>query len=72
MAAAGTDNISFSVPVTVRYQNYSRYLIGDSLDNIQLKIVNKTLYLVGEPALKPTIAFAHFRENPLYVKVWRW
>ena len=68
MAAAGTENISFSVPVTVRYQN-SRYLIGDSLDNIQLKIVNKTLYLVGEPALKPTIAFAHFRENPLYVKV---
>ena len=49
----------------------SRYLIGDSQDSLQLKIVNHTLYLVGDPALIPTVVFANFREDPTYVKVKR-
>ena len=57
--------------VTIRNLGSSRYLIGDWQDSLQLKIVNHTLYLVGEPALIPTVVFANFREDPTYVKVKR-
>ena len=60
-----------NTPVTTRNLGSSRYLIGDWQDSLQLKIVNHTLYLVGEPALIPTVVFANFREDPTYVKVGR-
>ena len=55
--------------VTIRNIGSSRYLIGDWQDSLQLKIVNHTLFLVGEPARIPNVVFANFREDPTYVKV---
>ena len=52
----------------MRYQN-SSYFLEMSGDSIHLKIINNTFYLVGDPLLIPSIAFAPFREDPLYVKV---
>ena len=52
----------------MRYRN-SSYFLEVNDDSIHLKIVNNTFYLVGDPLLIPSIVFAPFREDPLYVKV---
>jgi hypothetical protein len=60
--------ISISENLRMRYQNNS-YFLEVSNSSIHLKIINQTFYLVGDPLIIPSIAFAPFREDPLYIKV---
>ena len=52
----------------MRYLNNS-FFLEVSNSSIHLKIINQTFYLVGDPLTIPSIAFAPFREDPLYIKV---
>ena len=55
--------------LTITNTGNNKFVIGDRLATIVLKIVNNTVHLVGEPPLIPTVEFAKFREDPTYVKV---
>lgn len=56
--------------LTLHYHNNS-YIFGvSSSSSFHLKIINTSYYKVGDPLFIPGIAFASFRENPLYIKVY--
>jgi hypothetical protein len=61
-------HFTISENLSMRYQNNS-YFLEVSNTSIHLKIINHTFYLVGDPVTIPSIAFAPFREDPLYIKV---
>ena len=55
--------------LSIKQLNISSYIVKDSSASVHLRVVNQTVYMLGDPLWVPSIAFANFRDNPTYIKV---
>jgi len=54
--------------LTLQFHHDSSCHLGKSnSSSIHLRVVNSSFYILEDPSLKPAIAFASFREDPVYV-----
>ena len=62
------DKLSISDNLTLQFHHESSCHLGKSnSSSIHLRVVNSSFYILEDPSLKPAIAFASFREDPVYV-----